>query len=226
MLKHIRKELIFNQTQLYIFAGYTVIFWIWVILQDIPAQLSLVFLAFVLPLFCAVSLQAREEKFKAWVVNCSLPTTRNTIILTRFLTSWMLIVAALVYGIVFTSIFQKNREFIYQIGNIKSILVFLLFASFFLAFLWPFTIRFGVSGVMIGLVAFQVLGVVVLVLSRAVSRENNILRSFIRSVADGIKFLLNHDPTLIYFLLIFLAAASVNLITLKFSQFLFARRDF
>lgn len=225
MLKHIRKELIFNQTQLYVFAGYTVFFWIWVIQQDIPAQLSLVFLAFILPLFGAASLQAREEKFKAWVVNCSLPTTRKTIILSRFLTSWMLILAALFYGIIFTSIFQKNREFIYQIGNIKSILVFLLFASFFLAFLWPFTIRYGVPGVMIGLVAFQVLGVIVLVLSRA-GRENNILRSFIGIVADGIKFLLNHDPTLIYLFLILLAAAAVNGFTLKFSQFLFARRDF
>ncbi len=226
MLKHIRRELIFNQTQLYIFAGYMIIFWIWVDWQDISFRFSLLFLSFVLPLFCAASIQAREERFKAWTLNCSLPTNRKTLILARLVTSWLLIFAALVFGLLFSALFQENPAFLSQFLELKSLLIFLLLSSLFLAFLLPFVIRFGLSGVIIGLVALQILGVITLLLTSMSGNKENILRSFIHSVINAVKFLLNHDPTPAYLLLLLVSAAAINAFNLKFSQFLFLRRDF
>lgn len=226
MLKHIRRELIFNQTQLYIFAGYMIVFWIWIDWQDIPFRFSLVFLSFVLPLFCAASIQAREEKFKVWTLNCSLPTNRKTIVLARLITSWSLIFAAWLFGLLFSALFQENPAFLSQFLEPRSILIFLLFSSLFLAFLLPFVIRFGISGVILGLVVLQVLGVITLLLSSASSNKENILRSFLHTIINAVKFFLDHDPTPGFLLLLLVSAAAVNIFTLKFSQFLFARRDF
>lgn len=226
MLKHIRRELIFNQTQLYIFAGYTLIFWVWIVWQDISPKVSLVFLSFVLPLFCAASTQAREEKFKAWTLNCSLPTTRNTLILARLITSWSLMMAALIVGILYSAVFQKNHSILHQFIQLKYILIFLLFSSLFLAFLFPFVIRFGLSGVLIGLVAFQVFGIIALVLTRASGSKDNFLRTMIDSIISFMKFLLNHPFTFFYIIVLIFSVAALNILTLKFSQFLFARRDF
>jgi hypothetical protein len=226
MLKHIRRELIFNQTSLYIFAVYIILFWIWVDWQDIPSRISLIFLSFVLPIFCAASIQAREERFKAWSLNCSLPTNRKTLILARLITSWLLIVAAFVFGLLFSAFFQENPAFLSQLLELKSLFVFLLFSSLFLAFLLPFVIRFGMSGVIIGLVALQVLGVITLLLTSASRNKENVLRSFIHSVINAVKFLLNHESTPAYLLLLLASIALINAFTLKFSQFLFLRRDF
>jgi len=226
MLKHIRRELIFNQTQLYIFAGYMIVFWIWIDWKDIPFRMSLVFLSFVLPLFCAVSIQAREEKFKAWTLNCSLPTNRKTLVLARLITSWSLMFAAYVFGLLFSALFQENPAFLSQFLEPKSLLIFLLFSSLFLAFLFSFVIRFGMSGVILGLVALQVLGVITLLLASASNNKDNILRSFLHSIINGVKFFLDHDPTPGFLLLLLVSAAAVNIFTFKFSHFLFARRDF
>ncbi|MBD3413828.1 MAG: hypothetical protein GF421_05280 [Candidatus Aminicenantes bacterium] len=226
MLKHIRKELIFNKTNLYIFAGYILVFWVWIILQDFSPRFSLVLFSFVLPLFCASSFPAREEKFKAWTLNCSLPTNRNTIILARLITSWSLMIAALIFGILISAAFQKNHAIFHLIIQLKYIFIFFLFSSLFLAFLFPFVIRFGISGVMIGLVLLQFLGIITLVLTRAAGSKDNIFRSMIHSVINAIKFLLNQPSTITYLLGLIISVAVINAVTLKSSQFLFARRDF
>jgi hypothetical protein len=226
MLKHIRRELIFNQTQLYIFAGYILVFWIWIVWQNISPRISLVFLSFVLPLFCSASFQAREEKFKAWTLNCSLPTNRNTLILARLITSWSLMIAALIVGILYSALFQKNHSILYQFIKLKYFLVFLLFTSLFLVFLFPFVIRFGLSGVLIGLVVLHILGIITLVLTRASGSKGNFLHTMIDSIINFMKFLLNHPSTFFYVIVLMFSVAVLNIFTLKFSHFLFARRDF
>jgi hypothetical protein len=226
MLKHIRRELIFNKTNLYIFAGYIIVFWIWILWQDIPFRVSLLFLSFILPLFCAASFQAREDKFKAWTLNCSLPTSRKTIILARFILSWSFIFASWIFGLLFSAFFQKNPAFLSQLLELKFLFVFLLFSSLFLAFLLPFVIRFGITGVFIGLVVLQVLGVITLLLTSSSGNKDNILRTSIHTVINAVKFLVDHDPTPAYLLLLLVSVSVINFFTLKFSQFLFSRKDF
>jgi hypothetical protein len=75
-------------------------------------------------------------------------------------------------------------------------------------------------------VAAQVLGIVFLMLTRLTGRNENFLRSFINLIIDGIKYIFNHEGTLLFYLAIILATAALNFFSLKISQFLLARKDF
>jgi len=174
----------------------------------------------------SLSLQAREDKFKAWASTCSLPTTRNTLLKARFITIWLFTFAALFYTLIVSAIIPGNQALLAQLLTLKTLFLSLFFISVCLAFLLPFIIRFGMVGVMIFLVVVQLLGIVTLMLTRIASRDENFFRSFLNSIIEGIKYIINHKGSLLFYFTIILAAAALNLFSLKISQFLLARKDF
>jgi len=225
MFKYVRRELILNKTAILIFLSYITVLWIWVSLQKIPFKMVLVLFSFIVPMF-SLSLQAREDKFKAWASTCSLPTTRNTLLKARFITIWLFTFAALFYTLIVSAIIPGNQALLAQLLTLKTLFLSLFFISVCLAFLLPFIIRFGMVGVMIFLVVVQLLGIVTLMLTRIASRDENFFRSFLNSIIEGIKYIINHKGSLLFYFTIILAAAALNLFSLKISQFLLARKDF
>lgn len=225
MFKYVRRELILNKTLIIIFLGYVSVLWIWVSLQKIPPKMAIILFSFIVPML-SLSLQSREEKFKAWVSTCSLPTTRNTLVKARFFTIWIFTFAALLYAVAVSALIPGNQAMLAQLLTLKTLFLTLFFISLCLAFLLPFIIRFGIAGIMIFLVAAQVLGIVLLMLTRLTGRNENFLRSFINLIIDGLKYGFDHEGTFLFYLAIILAAAALNLFSLKISQFLLARKDF
>jgi hypothetical protein len=65
-----------------------------------------------------------------------------------------------------------------------------------------------------------------LVLTRASGSKGNFLHTMIDSIINFMKFLLNHPSTFFYVIVLMFSVAVLNIFTLKFSHFLFARRDF
>ena len=225
MFKYVRRELILNKNLIIIFLVYVSVLWIWVSLQKIPPKMAIMIFSFIVPML-SLSLQAREDKFKAWISTCSLPTTRNAIVKARFFTLWIFTFAALFYAVVVSALIPGNQTMLAQLLTLKTLFLSLFFISLCLAVLLPFIIRFGIVGIMIFLVAAQVLGIVFLMLTRLTGRNENFLRSFLNLIIDGIKYLFNHEGTLLFYFTIILAAAALNFFSLKISQFLLARKDF
>jgi len=225
MFKYVRRELILNKNLIIMFLVYVSVLGIWASLQKIPSKMVIMLFSFIVPML-SLSLQAREDKFKAWVSTCSLPTTRNTLIKARFFTIWIFTFTALLYAVVVGALIPGNQAMLAQLLTLKTLFLCLFFISLCLALLLPFIIRFGIVGIMIFLVAAQVLGIVFLMLTRLTGRNENFFRSFLNLIIDGIKYLFNHQGTLLFYFTIILAAAALNLFSLKISQFLLARKDF
>ena len=87
MFKHIRKDFLLNKTQILIYVFYITVFWVWISYQRyFPWRGGILVLSFIIAII-PLTFQAREEKFKAGMLFCSLPTNRNSLIRARFLTA-------------------------------------------------------------------------------------------------------------------------------------------
>lgn len=116
--------------------------------------------------FLPAVLVTREDKFNAMTLGCSLPVRRKTIVQARFVFSigmaFLGIVLAFLLGAYLpTSNFQPRDLF----AGVP-LLVGFSGITLVLSVLLPFTLRFGMKGIMIFLIASQVLGVVALTLTQ------------------------------------------------------------
>ena len=89
----------------------------------------------------------------------------------------------------------------------------------------PFTLRFGLTGVIILLVGTQVLGIVMLILTRFARAANNPLRILIPAVEKGLRTLLGHEPTAGFLLALLAAILAINAVSMLAGSALYARRD-
>ena len=185
-----------------------------------------VFTVFSSFLFCVIPLIffAREEKFKAAGVYCSLPLTRKKIILSKYLTSWFFILTGLVFTSLLVFVIPSSTVRTADFFKLDILFLFLFLATLFISVLLPFIIRFGVIGFMIFLVAAQVLGVILLLVG-------SYFRSIINpgAIIGGIKSVLNYLSTHLgmsfYYLFLALVIVILSYISFKCSEFFFRRKD-
>jgi len=226
MFNLIRKELILNKKALLISLCVVTAYLLWAA-ATIESLRAYIFIASIMSGFMLpVNIQGQEDKFKTAILNCSLPFRRSTIVLARYMTIWLIMLAGTVYVLGIGALIPFTR---FPAGNIFNPQVFLsalLFISILIFFLYPFVIRFGVTGMMIFLVFTQVLGIILLFLTQYLGKKQDILRAFIGLMVSGIRYVFHHEPTLPYFFILLAAIIVLNFISLKISQALYARRDF
>ncbi len=130
---------------------------------EIPPRVYAGFSALMVAFLPAV-IVTREDKFRAMVLGCSLPVKRRTIVQARFLLSLAMglggvLLAFLLAVVLPFARFRPEELFAWGplLTGVSGIIVVL-------ALFLPFTLRYGMKGLLIFLIAAQVLGVVLLTL--------------------------------------------------------------
>jgi len=127
-----------------------------------------IFAAFI----CAVlpfSLIGREDKFKSLPFALSLPATRREVVLSRYLLSWGLMLYLYVSGAILMTVFPGTKLTAAAVFALQPALISLSFMALFFAVLMPLFVRFGPMGMLVFIVALQVLGVLLLVFKSLIS---------------------------------------------------------
>ena len=163
MLRVIRKDLILNRNVILInaviFGACLTLFTTWE--QDLPPRLYAGFSSFLLAFLPAV-LVTREDKFNAMALGCSLPVSRKAIVQARFALSVGIALPGILGAFLLGAFLPYSNFRAADLFAWAPILIGLAGVTIVLSLLLPFTLRFGMKGIMIFLIATQVLGVVLL----------------------------------------------------------------
>lgn len=226
MLKLLRLEYLFNRRQvLIVLAIFTAYFAYMVARIDSP-RVFVVSTIIMIGLSMPFTILGREDKFKTSALVCSLPVRRSTVVLGKYAATWAAIGLGLGYTLLLASVFPFSKIQIAEILTARNLFVALFLISLIFAVILPFTIRFGLVGIIILLVGFQLLGILALILSQVLGGANNPLRVFIRAVAGGLRTLLIHEATPGFLLALLAVGVAVSAASLFVSRALYVRRDF
>jgi ABC-2 type transport system permease protein len=225
VLKLLRMEYFVNRKQmliaLAIFSGY----FVYMAYRIDSPRVFLVTMSLMIGLAMPFGIIGREDKFKTASLVCSLPVRRTTIVLAKYAAGWMAMGFGLAYALLLAAWLPFSKLSVTEILTLKSILISLFLVSILFGFIFPFTIRFGLMGIIIFLVSSQLLGVVALILAQLLGRRPNPLRTFITGIEKGLRAMLYHEATLDFLLLIAAAIMAINAVSFFISRTLYARRD-
>jgi ABC-type transport system involved in multi-copper enzyme maturation permease subunit len=131
-----------------------------------------------------VSLIAKEEKFSATAFTCSLPVTRRDIVTSRYLGGWF--IAGGWMGVVLAlGLTMPAIRDLWSDGAGGALLAGFAILGLMIAIVVPFTIRFGMNGLLFGLVALQMLGMVLFLVGAATGGLDAIGRA-VETVVDAV----------------------------------------
>jgi hypothetical protein len=106
------------------------------------------------------ALITQEDKFKAMTLGCSLPVARKTIVQARFVLSVVLALGGLLAAFLFAAAVPFSNFTLGEMFSSGPVVTALTGATILLSLVLPFTLRFGLRGLLIVLVGFQVVGAV------------------------------------------------------------------
>ncbi|MGD8328734.1 MAG: ABC-2 transporter permease [Acidobacteriota bacterium] len=172
---------------------------------------------------------AREDKFGSTAWTCTLPVTRAQIIGARFVEAWLLALAWIAVSTLMAVLIPGSRIAVESLAEPATILLAVTIITVILSLLLPFTIRFGILGVLIVGVAAQILGTVVLlvlVLTRGRRTAGaNPIDIVIGAVRDGITFVHGALPPVAFYLLVLAALAALHWAAYRSAIVLFDRKE-
>ena len=166
----------------------------------------------------------REEKFKAMGLGCSLPVARRTIVLARYALSLGLAGMGLAVAMNLGAWMPNSvmsPELLFRPGPL---LAGVSVSVLLIALVLPFTLRFGLLGLMVALVGFQVLGIILFTVVQLTgsSADSALGERIVRGIL-GLHDRLGpwgFDALLVFCLLVLLSAS------LALSMRVFQRREF
>jgi hypothetical protein len=161
----IRKDLVLTRKRLLLNAGVFTVFLIFFLHQkDLPVGLYTGAAALMLS-FMPITVVAHEDHCRAAAVGCSLPVRRRDIVRARYLLGLGLGVMGLA-GISLLALAMPGSPYTAaELFAPATLLSELAVLAISLALFLPFTIRYGLIGILAALVALQALGLAVLYLA-------------------------------------------------------------
>jgi ABC-type transport system involved in multi-copper enzyme maturation permease subunit len=172
-----------------------------------------------------LSLVGREDKFRTAALTCSLPVTRDTVVASRYVGGWALAVTgglaiiAACYAVTLAGLAQPVGDWP------GALLVAFVTIGLIMAGLLPFTMRFGLVGLMGFLVFTQVLGIVAF-LSAVLFGGHGTLRRAIGGGAGAVKALQEPLGPVGYDLFLVAAVVALNILSFFLSRWIYRRREF
>jgi ABC-type transport system involved in multi-copper enzyme maturation permease subunit len=171
---------------------------------------------------------AREDKFRSTAWTCSLPVSRRQIVRARIVGAWILISITLVAATVLCALLPGSKVSIASIVQPTNLLISLGLVTLIVAVMLPFTIRFGLMGVlMFGIVA-QLLGGGLLVVamlsnSRGKGGTGRPILDALSSVTEGLVAARAALSPVVFQILVLAIFVALNWFGYRFSTFLFRR---
>jgi ABC-type transport system involved in multi-copper enzyme maturation permease subunit len=225
MLKLLRLEYLFNLRQLAIVWVIFSAFFVYAVNRLDSPGVFVVTTSVMIGLGLPFTIVGREDKFKTAALICSLPVRRSTVVLSKFAATWGSILLGLGYTVLLAAVLPFSRVPLGSVLSLRSLLVSLFLMSLLFAVILPFTIRFGVTGIIILLVGLQLLGILALFLTQLFGGPRNPLRMLFRAAEDSLRFLLGHQATPGYLVALLGAIVAVNTLAVFISHALYARRE-
>jgi len=225
MLKLLRLEYLFNLRQLLIIWAIFSFYFAWAIYRLDSPGVFIVTTSLMVGLGIPFAIVGREDKFKTAALVCSLPVRRSTVVLSKFAATWAAMLLGMGYTVFLIGVLPFSKVPLGGVLSLKNLLVSLFLMSLLFAVILPFTIRFGITGIIILLVGIQLLGILALFLAQMLGGAGNPLRTFFMAVEGGIRSLLHHPATPGYFLALAGGIVAVNLLAIFVSRALYARRE-
>jgi hypothetical protein len=224
MLKLLRMDYIFNHRQTLITLAIFSCFILFAVNRIDSPRVFLVSISLMIGLAISLGSLGREDMFKTAALVCSLPVRRPTVVLSKYVASWISMGIVLGLSLAFASL-PLARVDVTEVLTVKSLMICLLLISLLAGFIIPFTIRFGIVGIIAFLVGSQLLGIVALMLAQFLGRGPNPLRTCITAVERGLRALLYREPSPVFLLGLLAAVLAINAASFFISRALYARRD-
>jgi hypothetical protein len=225
MLKILRLEFLFSRRQVLIVLAIFSAYFAYMAGRVDSPRLFIVMTSLMVGISMPFVILGREDKFKTAALVCSLPVRRSTIVLGKYAATWIAIGVGLGYALLVTAVLPFAKVAVSEVLSLKTILVSMFLISLIFSVVLPFTLRFGMTGVIILLVGTQLLGIVVLVLTHFARAANNPLRILLQAVEKGLRTLLGHEPTAGFLLVLLAAILALNAVSMLVGWALYARRD-
>jgi ABC-type transport system involved in multi-copper enzyme maturation permease subunit len=225
MTKLLRMEYILNRRQVLLTMGILSLYFVILASWTASPRVYLVTASLMIGLALPFGMLGREDKFKTAALVCSLPVRRSLVVLAKYASTWILIAAGLGYATALTVALPFTKVAAGDILTLKSLFVSLFLISVFFSFMLPFTTRFGLTGIIVFLVAGQVLGIITMIAAQLIGGRANPLNLAIRAVENGLRRILYHAPTPGYFLALAAAILALNAASFLTARALYLHRD-
>lgn len=170
-----------------------------------------------------------EDTSRATAWTCTLPVSRTDVVRARFLAAWALAGGALVATALLPLVVPGSTVEMALILQPGTLLMVATAVTLVIALMQPFTIRFGMLGVMIFLIGAQVLGAVLFAVVVGLNRSGGGGRDPIRlgfsMIGAPVVAVQQAVPPAVFVLLVLAALGLLNWLGYRLSLFLFRRRD-
>ena len=171
-----------------------------------------------------VTLGAREERFHAAAVSFSLPVTRRDIVRHRYLAGHVVGVVAFLLTCVLMVSVPWSKQTVAQVFDPRTMMFSLVAVSLTIAFGMPFVLRFGVTGLFVGLGGLQILGLLTFALGALIGSAFA-LRSVFRACERIIVTTHQRLGSGAYAIELLAAVALFTWVSFRLSVWLIERRD-
>lgn len=173
----------------------------------------------------------REDKFGSAGWTCTLPVTRPRIVLARFVEAWLLVLGWLGVSFLMAALIPGSRIALGSLGDAGTILAAASAVTLFLSLWLPFTIRFGLLGLLIVAVGAQVLGTVALAVTVTLSRAAKtsvaeVIGAVVAALRSALAILHAAMPPAGFYLLVVAVLAGLHAASYLGAVALFRRREF
>jgi ABC-type transport system involved in multi-copper enzyme maturation permease subunit len=221
----IRKDLIFNRRMLGLnLAFYLLLLPVYAsLVHDLPPPLYAGFAAVICSMV-PLTLVAREDKFRTAALTCSLPVTRDAIVSARYWGGGLVTLAAIAAILAAGYLVPQTGFAAHAAGVGRALLVAFVIAGLVQAALLPFTIRFGLAGLMVFLVGTQVLGIVALLSAMLLGLD--VLRGVIGTIGAALRAVREWGGDAGLAAVLVTAVALLNVASHRLSRRLYRAREF
>jgi len=111
----------------------------------------------------ATTIAAREDKLRTTATLASLPVSRGTLVEARYLVAYVVGAATYLVVVVMAAVLPWSVQRAAELVEPRTLLLTVTLAAAAIALMMPVVVRFGIVGVVLVLVALQLLGVAVMV---------------------------------------------------------------
>ena len=160
------------------------------VLRSVDSTRPFVVMAALFAAFLTSALFVREDKFRSAWWACTLPVTRLELIRARYLAAWSMVLAALAGSTLLAVVVPGSAVLVAEVFNPSTLLIAATGTTLIFAWVLPFTIRFGMFGLMVFLIGAQVAGAGLLVLGRTLGRRTGAggrpIRTALAAIGDTV----------------------------------------
>jgi hypothetical protein len=223
MFKLLRKDILFHKTYLLGigigYALYAAFLFSRVRSGFVPSIVG-PFLYSILPII----LYSREDKFKAVAFGLSLPTTRRETVAARFLLGWMMMLAVYLVSSALIPIVPGSKSSLGEVLQLPAILLTLTLMTLCFGTMMPLVTRFGIAGLMVPIVALQILGFIFMIF-RALA-PLRLIKAAVMAIPEAFQALRSAAGPVVAVVTALAVLALLNFASFKLSVALFQRKDY